>query len=343
MCRFVRLSLSGVILLLCSACGGEYATKTPAVADLQAHQKTERLNEALLISAAATSQKPVSEGYRIGPEDVLEIDAYNLDELKKTVRVNAAGDIALPLVGVLRVKGMTSSQVEGEITRRLDRYVEQTVVNVTVKEYRSQMISVVGAVRNPQVFAVTGQKYLLDTLMIAGGLSNDAGRVCYIIRPAPGDSGRQAEEGSKPRAEAIIIDLDELLIKGNFGLNVPVYANDIVNVPRGGTFFIDGEINAPGSYMLSGKMTLVQAITMAKGVSSQAQLGDVRIFRDNGKGERDVILADYAEIRDGKKPDVLLEENDIIIVPKSGLKSFFGSFMNTVRGFVSLGTYTIVK
>jgi len=342
--RFVRLFLSCMLMLAFSACGGGYASKTPPVADLQAQKKTDRLNEALIMSAAAASQRPLSEGYRIGPEDILDIDAYNLDELKKTVRVNALGDIALPLVGVLRVKGMTPSQVEREITRRLDRYVEQTVVNVTVKEFRSQRISVVGAVKNPQVFAITGQRYLLDTLMMAGGLADEAGRVCYIIRQVRTDeSGKPAEEGAKPRSETIIIDLDELLIKGNYALNVPVYANDIVNVPRGGIFFVDGEVNAPGSYMLSGKMTLVQAITMAKGVSPEAQLGDVRIFRDNGKGERDVIAADYGDIRDGKKPDILLEENDIIIVPKSGLKSFFGTFMNTVRGFVTLGTYTVVK
>ncbi len=344
MFRIISLLLSSVIFLTLSACGGSYATKTPPVADLQAQKKAERLNEALIMSAVAASQRPLSEGYRIGPDDILDVDAYNLDELKKTVRVNAAGEIALPLVGILQVKGMTPSQVEGEITRRLDRYVEQTVVNVTVKEFQSQRISVVGAVRNPHVFAITGQRYLLDTLMMAGGLSSEAGRVCYIIRQVRTDeTGKPAEDGAKPRAETIIIDLDELLIKGNYSLNVPVYANDIVNVPRGGIFFVDGEVNAPGSYVLSGKMTLVQAITMAKGVSPEAQLGDVRIFRDYGKGERDVISADYGDMRDGKKPDILLEENDIIIVPKNGLKSFFGTFMNTVRGFVTLGSYTVLK
>jgi polysaccharide export outer membrane protein len=335
-CFLCSLLLCAFILSL-SACGGDYSAKTPPAVDLQAQKKNDRLNEALVISAAAASQSQPSVGYLIGPEDILDIDANNVDELKKSVRVNTSGDITLPLVGVLRVKGMTPSQVEKEITRRLDHYVEQPVVNVTVKEYRSQRISVVGAVRNPQVFAITGQRYLLDMLMMAGGLSNDAGRVCYIIRPEP------HEDGEKHRAGTIIVDLDELLIKGNYGLNLPVYANDIVNVSKGGVIFVDGEVKAPGSYMLSAKTTLAEAITMAKGVTPEAQLGDVRIFRDNGKGERDVIAADYADIRSGKKPDIMLEENDIVIVPKSGLKSFFGSFINTVRGFVSLGTYTVFR
>ena len=340
--RLAGLLLLFLTLISFSSCGGGYSAKTPPVADLSAQKKATRLNEALIMSAAAISQRLPSEGYRIGPEDVLDIDAYNLDELKKTVRVNTAGDIALPLVGVLQVKGMTPSAVEREITKRLDRYVEQPVVNVTVKEYRSQRVSVVGAVRSPQVLAITGQRHLLDILMMAGGLSDEAGRVCYIIRPVQAVGGETGEK-ARPRAETIIIDLDELLTKGNYDLNVPVYANDIVNVPRGGVFFVDGEVNAPGSYMLSGKTTLAQAITMAKGVTSTADMGDVRIFRENGKGERDVVTADYGEIRGGRKPDILLEENDIILVPTSGLKRFFGAVLNTARGFVSLGTYTVVK
>lgn len=337
--NFVRLLLLSVLILSFSACGGGYAAKTPPVADLQLQKKTDRLNESLVMSAASASQRPISEGYRIGPEDILEIEAFNLDELKKSVRVNTAGDIALPLVGILRVKGKTPSEVEAEITRRVDRYVEQPVVNVTVKEYRSQRISAVGAVRNPQVFAITGQRYLLDILMMAGGLTGDAGRVCYIIRPVQaGEAGGPAGEGAKPRAETIIIDLDELLVKGNYSLNVPVYADDIVNVPRGGIFFVDGEVNAPGSYPLSGRTTLVQAVALAKGLSFAALLGDVRIFRENGKGERDVIAVDYGEIRDGNRADIVLEENDIIIVPTNGVKSFFGTVINTARGFVTLGT-----
>lgn len=335
--RLTRLALAGLVLLFVSACGGGYATKTPPVTDIQTQQRTERLNTALALSAAASSQGTLSEGYHIGPEDVLEIDAYNLDELNKTVRVNSAGDIALPLVGVMRVKGMTPSQVEQEITKRITRYVEQPVVNVIVKEYRSQRISVVGAVKNPQVFAVTGQRRLLDMLMMAGGLSGDAGRICYIIRPVKG----KGEKGGKVRAETLVINLNQLLVKGDYNLNVPVYANDIVNVPRGGVIFVDGEVNSPGSYMLSANMTLEQAITMAKGLIPDANSGDVRIFRDNGKGGRNVITADYSAIREGKKPDILLKENDIIIVPKNGLKNFFGSFVNTVRGFVTLGTYSI--
>lgn len=310
-------------------CSSDYASKTPPTLDLAQKKKTEQLNEAIVISAK--SHASIADDYRIGPEDLLEVEAYNVEELRKTVRVNSQGDIALPLVGVIRVKGMTTSELEKEITRRLEKYVEETVVNVFIKEYRSQRISVVGAVEKPQVYAVTGQMYLIDMLMISGGLSKDSGSICYIMRPTP-------QNKPNSRAETLVVDLDELLIKGNLGLNIPVFAGDVINIPKGGIIFVDGAVKSPGAFVMRGKTTLVQAITMAQGVNSVADLDDIRIFRDNGKGDRDVITADYEAISNGMKPDIILVENDIVIVPVNGVKNFFSGFINTIRGFISFGT-----
>lgn len=310
-------------------CGtADYATKTPPTVDYATKKKTEKLNEAIILGTK--SQAKTAEDYVIGPEDVLEIDAYNIEELKKTVRVNSQGDIALPLVGVIRAKGMTISQLEKFITSRLEKYIEETVVNVFVKEYRSQRISVVGAVDKPQVYAVTGQRYLIDMLMVSGGLTKEAGNICYVMRPTRPNIPNS-------RAETFVIDLDMLLVKGNLSLNIPVFAGDVINIPKGGIVFVDGAVKNPGVYMMRGKTTLVQAIAMAQGVDSVANLNDIRIFRDNGKGDRDVITADYEAIRNGTDSDILLAENDIVIVPKSGAKNFFNGFINTVRGFITFG------
>jgi len=316
------------IIFLIFGCGSDYAAKTPPTVDLAVKKKTERLNEAIMgISAKADTM----EDYEIGHEDLLEIEAYNVEELKKTVRVNSQGDIALPLVGVVKAEGMTTSELEKKITRKLERYVQETTVNVFVKEYRSQRISVVGAVKNPQAYAVTGQRYLIDMLMTAGGLNEGAGNICYVIRPA----GQNSPDN---RAGTIVIDLDELLTRGNFNLNIPVFAGDVVNVPKGGVVFVDGAVKDPGVYNMHGRITLVQAITMAKGVNSNARLSDIRIFRENGKGDRDVITVDYDSVRKGQSADIVLAENDIIIVPQSGIKNFFNGFVSGLRGLVSFGS-----
>ena len=291
------------------------------------------MNEAIAIQTVS-QQEGLSEDYLIGTEDLLEIEAYNVEELKKTVRVNSQGEIGLPLVGIINVKGLTTSEAEKLIARKLERFVEETLVTVFVKEYKSQRISVIGAVNKSQVFAVTGQRYLLDMLMMAEGISKDAGSICYIIRP-------MLKNSPEKRSATMVIDLDELLINGNLSLNIPVFSGDVINVPKGGIFFVDGSVRTPGAFTMKGRTNLTQAISMAQGVSDNANLSDIRIFRDNGKGEREVVVADYDAIRTGNQPDILISENDIIIVPRSGIKNFFSGFLNTIRGFVSFGTLAL--
>jgi polysaccharide export outer membrane protein len=273
--------------------------------------------------------------YLIGTEDVLDIESYNVEELKKTVRVNSRGEIALPLVGIINVKGLATSEAEQLIAGRLDKYVQETAVTVFVREYKSQRIAVVGAVKKPQVFAVTGQRYLIDMLMAAEGIAPEAGSICYVIRP-----GVRTGSGSD-RTSTTIIDLDELLINGNVSLNIPVYSGDVINVPRGGIFFVDGSVRIPGPYAMKGKTTLVQAISMAQGLKDDAAAGGVRIFRENGKGERVSIEADYTGMIRGTVPDMLVADNDIIIVPPNEIKNFFNGFINILKGWVSFGAMAL--
>lgn len=336
--RLFKLVFILVFALFVSSCGGNHVTKTPPVADLASQKKTDKLNEAIMLSAAS-QQPPVEEGYLVGPEDLLEIEAYNVDEVKKVARVNSQGEIALPLAGILNVKGLTTSEIEQLIAKKLEKYVQETVVTVYVKEYKSQRISVIGAVNRPQIFSVTGQRYLVDMLMMAEGVSKDAGGICYILRP-------MMKNNPNSRDETIVIDLDQLLIDGNFALNIPVFAGDIINVPKGGVFFVDGAVKTPGAYTMRSKTTLVQAISMAHGVESDAVLDEVKIFRESDKNEKTVLVADYQAIRNGTEPDIIIVENDIIIVPKSGTSVFFQKFFSTIGRFATFGvtgTYNVFQ
>lgn len=326
-----RVAFFFIASIFIIGCGGSSAVRTAAPEDIMATSKrSEKLNEALMMSAI-TQQAPLEESYLIGPDDLLEIEAYNVEEMKKTVRVNSQGDIALPLIGIFNIKGLTTAEAEQLIAKKLDRYVQETVVTVFVKEYKSQRISVIGAVRKSQVFAITGQRYLLDMLLMAEGLAPEAGSICYVIRPT-------LKTNPNSKAETIVIDLDELIVRGNSGLNIPVFAGDIINVPKGGIFFVDGSVRTPGVYTLKGRTNLTQAISMAQGVTAEANLSDVRIFRANDKGDREVLIADYDAIRSGEQADIPIVENDIIIVPLSGIKNFFSGFLNTIRGFVSFSS-----
>jgi polysaccharide export outer membrane protein len=318
-----------LVALLFWGCGtAGHSVKTPPIADLALQKHTEELNEAMRMSAL--QQPAANQDYVVGAEDLLEISAYNVDELSKTVRVNSQGEIALPLVGILNVRGLTTTEIEQLISKKLAKYVQETVVTVYVKEYKSQSISVLGEVNKPDTFAVTGQRHLLQMLMMAGGLTKDAGSTCYIIRPA-------LTTDHNSRSMTMVIDLDELLVKGNSKLNVPVFSGDVINVSRGNVFFLDGSVKTPGVYPMKGGTSLVQAISMAQGANPDASLSDIRIYRANDKGGRDIIDVNYNAILKGDKPDVFIAENDIIIVPQSGVKNFFYRFLNTIRGALTFG------
>lgn len=332
--HLITIIYIALTLIISIGCGGNQAANVQKIhSEMSKDSKTERLNNLLLKSGTAKNTDPNAD-YTVGHDDLIEIDVFQAEELKRTVRVSAKGYIGLPLIGQIKAKGQTPIQIEEAIAKRLVKYMQEPLVTVYIKEYRAQRIGVIGAVTQPQVYAVTGQKYLLDMLSMAGGLTKEAGNICYILRSQnTEDSGKQESSVT----ETMVIDLIELLEKGNIALNIPVFGGDVINVPKGGVVFVDGAVNRPGSMQMQGKTTLVQAIAMAGGMLYEADVSDVKIFRDNGEGFRDIITTDYDAIKDGKKDDILLRENDIIIVPKSGVKTFLTGVLNTVRGFISFG------
>lgn len=319
------------LILLLSSCAGKSEIKPETLQGFQASNKSDRLNAELSQKVVEFRKTFTVADYKVGPEDLLEIDVFRVPELKTAVRVSATGFIQLPLIGKIEVAGRTVAEIEVDISERLKKYITEPAVSIFVKEYRSQPISVLGSVKNPNIFYVTGQKYLLDMISLAGGLTQEAGDVCIVQRSIE-------SEGNNAKIEKIVIDLNELLVNGRSELNIPLISGDVIHVPKSGIFFVDGAVHSPGSFQIKGKTTLVQALSMAKGLDYVASPSDIRIFRDNGKSEREVILVDYDAILAGEKPDVEIKDKDIIIVSKSGIKSFFRGLATSLNfGIFSLG------
>jgi len=108
--------------------------------------------------------------YRVGPNDLLDIEILDLDNMKRTVRVNAAGAISLPLIGPIVVAGLTAQQAERHIADRYaEKYLQNPSVSVFIKEFTTERITVDGAVAKPGIYPLTGQITLLRALALAGG------------------------------------------------------------------------------------------------------------------------------------------------------------------------------
>jgi polysaccharide export outer membrane protein len=310
--------------------------------EIESSRQVRRMNERILFGhSSLKAKKSPYQDYRIGPEDLLEISVFDYEKMNKTVRVSSQGNISLPLIGALRVKGLSANELEKEIRDLLaQRYLQDPQVSVFIKEYRSQRISVMGAVDKPGVYDVIGQKTILDVLALAGGLKEDAGQLLFLIRPEAeeGESSEKAEPSDRKKPKGRVIDLERLLVKGDLELNLPVAHGDIINVPISGKIFVTGAVNRPGGFPLKGKkLTVSQAVAMSEGLKPEANGSQTKIFRYGENGEGEIHLVDLDAIQKGKNKDVYLVENDIVIVPKNGVKSFFIEMRDTVRGIFGVG------
>jgi polysaccharide biosynthesis/export protein len=116
---------------------------------------------------------PAARDYRIGAEDLLEIQVFGVEQLTRTVRVNSAGAVSLPLVGTLQMSGLTSQEAEALLAAKLAAdYLQNPQVSLFIKEYTTQRVTVEGAVQKPGIYPLRGQTTLLRTLAIAGGQGN---------------------------------------------------------------------------------------------------------------------------------------------------------------------------
>lgn len=126
--------------------------------------------EAAAPAEATLAIRPATKDYRIGPEDLLEIQVFGVDQLTRTVRVNSKGNISLPLVGAVHVGGLTSQEAEAVVVARLaESYLQDPQVSLFIKEYTSQRVVIEGAVNKPGVYPLRGTTSLLQTLALAGG------------------------------------------------------------------------------------------------------------------------------------------------------------------------------
>jgi polysaccharide export outer membrane protein len=337
---FVLISLACVVFTL--SCASKSSLNKDVnrsglpTEQIKASEQVKAMNERILMRSLS-SGRDYYRDYKIGPEDLIEISVFEEEKLNKTVRVSSQGNISLPLLGILRVKGLTANELEREIRDLLaEKYFQDPHVSIFIKEYRNQRISVIGAVDKPGAYDVTGPKTVLDVLGMAGGLKEEAGPLLFLIRPPhPEDEGFKGKEDSeKMKPGTFVIDLEKLLVKGDLTLNLPLIHGDVINVPVSGKIFVGGEVRSPGGFPLRGKkLTVSQAIALAGGLKTEAAGSETKIFRYSEKDTgKEIISVNVYSIQKGQAEDAYLKENDIIMVPRSGAKTVGNEVWDFIKG-----------
>lgn len=258
----------------------------------------------------------------LGPGDLIEIAVFDVPELSGLkLRISNSGSIALPLIGTLPAAGLNAVELQSAIRKRLqERYMHDPQVSLFVHEHKSQRISVIGAVRIGGVFTLTSPLRLADALALAGGLSEEAGSTVYVIRKVGA-------------TEQVMTTIDlQSLAAGRQELNLPLQAGDVVEAPRAGSFYVGGEVNRPGPFLLKSPTTIDQAPVVAGGVKDAADWDDIRLYRMRGDGTREVLTFSLNTFEKGTAaPEI--RANDVIVVGKSNVKAV----LYGVRDFLRFG------
>lgn len=266
----------------------------------------------LSLAVFPQAQTLVPTEFRVGPKDVLQIDVYGVDSLRNLeVTISEVGKMTLPLLGEVDVNGLTKSEVEEKLVRLLSESVlRNPQVTVLIKQYQSKVVYLIGAVQKPGVYPLLSRQTLLETIVAAGGPAINAGLEIIVVRKQNGGEGT-----------SLRLSLEDLMFKADARLDIPLQPNDIINIPadREVVIYVLGAVKNPGALTvkLSSVPSLLKAITKAGGFSDRANQGDVRIRRTNPQGVEKEIRVNARDIVRGKKKDVPLEPEDVIIIGES--------------------------
>lgn len=274
----------------------------------------------------------------IGAADLLAVAVYGAPELTRTVRVSPDGLIRMPMLRErIDARGLMPVDVETRIGVALENegILVDPVVTVTIAEYHSRPISVMGAVKSPLTFQALGKTTLLEALTRAQGLSEDAGSEILLTRTAEGGA-----------AQVEHIPLAKLIDAADPEWNVSLDGGEEIRVPQAGRVVVAGNVKHPGAFRMdgAGDTTVLKAVALAEGLTPFATK-DAYIFRPRSDGGHTEIPVALSKIMERTGPDVELAANDILFVPDnrarrnslSVLEKAIGFAASTASGMLILG------
>lgn len=269
---------------------------------------------ALLIVAIVTSAAQAQEAveYTIGPKDLLEIRVLEIPELNLERRVDDGGTIALPLVGDVKVQGLTAAALRDQLETLLrEKYVNRANVSIVIKEFANKPVSIVGAVTRPGTLNISGRWTLLQAISAAGGLAPNAGKKIYVLRT-----------NANGQSETIEVKTDDLFRSATGAWSLPILPSDVVNIPAKTTvrIFVMGEVKTPGALEFDSddRLSLLTALAKAGGLTDRASK-TVLIKRRGADGKDKETSVNYNRILGGKAEDPQLQGDDVVIVKMSFL------------------------
>lgn len=248
------------------------------------------LSMGLQAPAPASSSKNAN--YVVGAQDILTVTVFNEPQLSGRFRVENDGQFNYPFLGRIQAGGATVAEIAALVKTRLaDGYLRDPQITVDVEQFRSQNVFVIGEVRSPGRYTLTGSVTLVEVLAQAGSIAPTAGSEVLILHPQrPSDESPTLPENAD--ADVQRVDLRDIQ-GGRLAANVTIRDGDTIFVPRAERFYVSGHVRTPGAHVLQPGLTVLQAISLAGGLTERGSNRGIRIIRN--KKEIDAKLSDIVQ------------------------------------------------
>lgn len=318
-----RLAEAAACALLCSAALGQSApapdTKSlPTTAPGMPAQPPEASKE------APKSEPAINPQLRLGAGDLVDISVYGAPDLNQRARITNSGEVYMPLVGYIKVDGLTIEEAQAAIEKSLieGNFLKTPHVSVFISEYATQGASLMGEVTRPGVYPVLGSRRLFDMIAAAGGLTPKAGKTVTISH----------RDESQPAA-TVTLSNDPTK---NTAANVQVFPGDTIMVSKAGIIYVVGDVSHPSGFIMENNesVTVLQALALAGGNNSNAALDSSKLIRRTPSGPQEIPIP-LKKILSAQAPDVNMQAEDILFVPASKGKK---AISRTMEAIVQIAT-----
>ena len=302
--RVQELLLSACMLMACPVLLAQFPAVTGSLDQLTLPQRPQTQQSPTMVTVPQELGKA-----RLGPGYLVQMDIFGVPEMAAILRVDGDGRVTIPVIGVVTVAGMTTTQAALAIAGvyiQLD-ILKDPQISLRVLEYAVGGVSVVGEVQQPGRIPLLSPRPLSEVLALAGGETNAAGDTIEIDRL-----------GSAPKFIRFPLGSGLDLLR-----QVSIQNGDFISVKRAGVVYVLGAVTRPGGYLMvdGGGLNLLQAISLAQGTSIAASVGTIYVIRPGSDGTFQQLSIEYKNIIKGKAQPIALKKDDIVYVPTSAVKS----------------------
>jgi polysaccharide export outer membrane protein len=318
-----KLSLGLIFSLMFTLATNLAFSQTPS-GTFQSHSKETKITSKEML---AQFESPVSASYTLDSGDEIFVEVVNRQEISGKQVLGPDGNITMPLIGTLKLSGLTREEAAEKIIDELSEYYLDLAVTVKVEKYTSNKVFILGRVANPGALVFDNPPTLLEAITRAGSL------------PVSGAGSEKAAltrcSVFRGKDKVVWLDLKNLLSNGDMSINIRLQRNDIIYIPDADDqlIYVLGEVKNPGAYRLTPDMAFMDAIAQAGGPSQDAASDKIHIVRPSKNISQEISLKQL--LKANNSLNFSLEEGDIIYVPKRNLAKF-GYFMEKISPAGSL-------